>query len=94
MATTTTMTSMWAEVWDVRKMSADDLDWPELPTPLCPSQQRWSASPAAAIAAEYALRPTQDREVPLSALIRPIKARGAKAKGGACCLSLSFILRF
>jgi hypothetical protein len=74
---TAAMTSLWAEVWDARKASADDMDWPELPTPLSLSQRCWSpTSPA-----ECALRPTQVREVPLSALVRPVKARGAKAKG-------------
>jgi hypothetical protein len=49
-------------------MSTDDPDWPEL--------SNWSPPPA-----EYSpLRPTQDREVPLSALVRPVKPRGAKAK--------------
>lgn len=75
-----TMTSIWAEVWDARKMSADDLDWPELPTPLSSLSQRyWSPSPSPA--AECApLRPTQDREVPLSALVRPVKL---KTKGAS-----------
>lgn len=60
---------LWAEVWEARKMSTDDMDWPEL--------SNWSPPPA-----EYSpLRPTQDREVPLSALVRPVKPRGAKAKG-------------
>jgi len=69
-------------VWDARKMSADDLDWPELPTPLSSLSQRyWSPSPSPA--AECALlRPTQDREVPLSALVRPVKPRGVKTKEG------------
>ncbi|KAI0253281.1 hypothetical protein BJV78DRAFT_1195601 [Lactifluus subvellereus] len=69
------MTSIWAEIWDARKMvNADDLEWPELPTtpPLSSPPQRWTT--------ECALRPTQDREVPLSALARPVKARGVKAK--------------
>jgi len=44
--------------------AADDGDWPELPTPPAPP-----------------LRGTQDRcEVPLAALVRPVKLRGAKAK--------------
>jgi hypothetical protein len=35
------------------------------------------------------LRPTQDRcEVPLSALVRPVKSRGAKANGALKVLSL------
>ncbi|KAI0299892.1 hypothetical protein BC826DRAFT_966866 [Russula brevipes] len=78
-----TMTSIWAEVWDARKMSAEDLDWPELPTPLSSLSQRyWSPSPSPA--AECALlRPTQDREVPLSALVRPVKPRGVKTKGAS-----------
>lgn len=83
-ASSAAITSFWAEVWDARKMmSAEDLDWPELPTPAPLS--KWS--PAAAAAAEYAapLRPTQDREVPLSALVRPVKARGAKAKAKGTC---------
>lgn len=51
-------------------MSTDDLDWPEL--------SNWSPPPAAS---EFSpLRPTQDREVALSALVRPVKPRGAKAK--------------
>lgn len=73
------MASVWAEVWDARKSGSaadDDMDWPELPAPLSLSQ-RLSPSPSA----EYALRPTQDREVPLLALARPVKARGGKAKG-------------
>jgi hypothetical protein len=78
-----TMTSIWAEVWDARKMSADDQDWPELPTPLSSLSERyWSPSPSPA--AECApLRPTQDREVPLSALVRPVKPRGLKTKGAS-----------
>jgi hypothetical protein len=80
---TAAMASVWAEVWDARKASAtdDDMDWPELPTPLSLSQRCWSPSPMTS-PAECALRPTQDREVPLSALLRPVKARGAKAKEG------------
>jgi hypothetical protein len=81
------MTAIWAEVWDARKiMSTDDLDWPELPTPLSLSLSKWSPSPSSpppaecAAAAVAALRPTQDREVSLSALMRPVKPRGAKAK--------------
>src|SRR5712691_4061935 len=75
------MASVWAEVWDARRPGAaadDDTDWPELPTgiPLSLSQ-RFPPSPPA----EYALRPTQGREVPLLALARPVKARGGKAKG-------------
>jgi hypothetical protein len=66
-ARSATMTAIWAEVWDARKMTTEDLDWPELPAPL-------SIECAA-------LRPTQDREVPLSALVRPVKPRRAKAKG-------------
>jgi hypothetical protein len=79
------MTSIWAEIWDARKMiSADDLEWPELPTPPPPSSlsQRGTT--------ECALRPTQDREVPLSALVRPVKLRGAKTKGA--CIVSSFSL--
>jgi len=79
---TAAMASVWAEVWDARKASAadDDMDWPELPTPLSLSlsQRCWSPTTSPA---ECALRPTQDREVPLSALVRPVKARGVKAKG-------------
>jgi len=83
------MASLWAEVWDARKPGSaaeDDTDWPELPTgaPLSLSQ-RFPPSPPA----EYALRPTQDREVPLLALARPVKARGGKAKGALIILSLS-----
>jgi hypothetical protein len=79
---TAEMTSIWAEIWDARKtITAEDLDWPELPTTPPSSSQR--------LAAEYALRPTQDREVPLSALVRPVKVRGAKAKG-----AFSFIVTF
>jgi hypothetical protein len=82
------ITSFWAEVWDARKMmSAEDLDWPELPTPSPLS--KWAPSPTPASPTEYAapLRPTQDREVPLSALVRPVKARGAKAKAKGACLT-------
>ncbi|KAI9459659.1 hypothetical protein BJY52DRAFT_1222961 [Lactarius psammicola] len=65
--TTAAMENIWAELWDARKDASapsDDGDWPELPTPPPP-----------------ALRATQDRcEVPLAALVRPIKLRGAKAK--------------
>jgi hypothetical protein len=70
---TAAMTALWAEVWDARKiMTTEDLDWPEL--------SRWS-SPASPIPIEYAaLRPTQDREVSLSAFVRPVKAK-AKSKG-------------
>lgn len=71
------MAGLWAEVWEARKMfTTDDLDWPEL--------SNWSPPPRA----EYSpLRPTQDREVSLSALVRPVKPRGAKAKAkGACVL--------
>lgn len=57
---------VWAEVWEA---AADDGDWPELPTPPLPPLMP-------------ALRATQDRcEVPLSALVRPVKMRGVKAKG-------------
>jgi hypothetical protein len=63
------ITVLWAEVWEARKMSTtDDLDWPEL--------SNWSPP----LAGCSPLRPTQDREVPLSALVRPVKPRGAKAK--------------
>ncbi len=63
------MTGIWAEIWETGRMSTHDLDWPEL--------SNWSP-----FSAEYApLRPTQDREVSLSALVRPVKPRGAKAKG-------------
>jgi len=74
------MASVWAEVWDARRPGSaaedDDTDWPELPTgtPLSLSQ-RFAPSPPA----EHALRPTQDREVSLLALARPVKARGGKA---------------
>jgi hypothetical protein len=80
------MASVWAEVWDARKSGSaadEDMDWPELPAPLSLSQ-RLSPSPSA----EYALRPTQDREVPLLALARPVKARGGKAKGALMILLL------
>jgi hypothetical protein len=64
------ITALWAEVWDARKIvSAEDVDWPEL--------SNWSSPSPAECAA---LRPTQDREVPLSALVRPVKPKGAKAK--------------
>jgi len=71
---TAAMTALWAEVWDARKiMTTEDLDWPEL--------SRWS-SPASPAPIEYAaLRPTQDREVSLSAFVRPVKAK-AKSKEG------------
>ncbi|KAI0281279.1 hypothetical protein BGY98DRAFT_932173 [Russula aff. rugulosa BPL654] len=62
------MAGLWAEVWEARKTSTDDPDWPEL--------SNWSPPPAEC----SPLRPTQDREVPLSALVRPVKPRGAKAK--------------
>jgi len=66
------MAGLWAEVWEARKMSTnDDLDWPEL--------SNWSPPPAEC----SPLRPTQDREVSLSALVRPVKPRGAKAKGAS-----------
>jgi len=66
---TAAMTGIWAEIWETGRMSTHDLDWPEL--------SNWSP-----FSAEYApLRPTQDREVSLSALVRPVKPRGAKAKG-------------
>jgi hypothetical protein len=53
--------------------AADDGDWPELPTPPAPP-----------------LRGTQDRcEVPLAALVRPVKLRGAKAKG-VCFVVFAF----
>jgi hypothetical protein len=71
------MTGLWAEVWEARKMSTDDLDWPEL--------SNWSAPPAEC----SPLRPTQDREVLLSALVRPVKPRGAKAKAKGASFSLS-----
>ena len=69
------MTGLWAEVWEARKMmsTTDDLDWPEL-------SNNWSPSPSGECSP---LRPTQDREVPLSALVRPVKPRGAKAKGAS-----------
>ncbi|KAI0297606.1 hypothetical protein B0F90DRAFT_1738531 [Multifurca ochricompacta] len=72
------MASIWAEVWDARKnfSSGDDGDWPELPTPPLPSALTLSQRNLS----EYALRPTQDREVPLSSLVRPVKMRGTKAK--------------
>ena len=74
----TAMASVWTEVWEARKVD-DDTDWPELPTPLGSLSQRyWSPSGSPT---ECALRPTQDREVPLAALVRPVKARGSKAKG-------------
>ncbi|KAH9164509.1 hypothetical protein EDB89DRAFT_1912151 [Lactarius sanguifluus] len=61
------MENVWAELWDTRRDAgapSDDGDWPELPTPPPPP-----------------LRATQDRcEVPLAALMRPVKLRGAKAK--------------
>ena len=62
-------TKVWTEVWT----AADDGDWPELPT---------SKSPPLSLLSSPALRPTQDRcEVPLAALVRPVKLRGAQAKG-------------
>jgi len=73
------MASVWAEVWDARKSGSapdDDMDWPELPAPLSLSQRLSPSAPA-----ECALRPTQDREVPLLALARPVKARGGKTTG-------------
>jgi hypothetical protein len=74
---TAEMTSVWAEIWDARKtITAEDLEWPELSTtPLSASQR----------STEYALRPTQAREVPLSALVRPVNVRGAKAKAKGAC---------
>ena len=63
---------VWAEVWEAAA-GADDGDWPELP-----------ATPAPPMPMPMALRATQDRyvnEVPLAALVRPVKLRGAKAKG-------------
>ena len=73
---------LWAEVWEARKMSTDDLDWPEL--------SNWS--PSLATAAECSpLRPTQDREVALSALVRPVKPRGAKAKAKGAFPWFSFL---
>jgi hypothetical protein len=75
----TAKASIWAEVWDAARKVDDDTDWPELPTALGSLSQRYwspSASPA-----EFALRPTQDREVPLAALVRPVKAHGVKTKG-------------
>ncbi|KAI9432064.1 hypothetical protein H4582DRAFT_1125731 [Lactarius indigo] len=69
-STAAAMENVWAELWDARRdasaapSSSDDGDWPELPTPPPPP-----------------LRATQDRcEVPLAALVRPVKLRGAKAK--------------
>ena len=58
-------------------MSTDDPDWPEL--------SNWSPPRA-----EYCspLRPTQEREVPISALVRPVKPRGAKAKAKGAFLGL------
>jgi len=82
------MASVWAEVWDARKPGSgadDDMDWPELPTPLSLSQRLSPSAPA-----ECALRPTQGCEVPLLALARPVKARGGKAKGA---LIISLYLR-
>ncbi|KAH9056864.1 hypothetical protein EDB87DRAFT_1152731 [Lactarius vividus] len=67
------MENVWAELWDARRdagapsSESDDGDWPELPTPPLPLPPP--------------LRATQDRcEVPLAALVRPVKLRGAKAK--------------
>lgn len=79
---TAAMTALWAEVWDARKiMTAEDLDWPEL--------SRWSSPASPAPIECAALRPTQDREVSLSALVRPVKAKGAKAKAkGTFCSPL------
>ena len=60
---------VWTEVWEAAA-GADDGDWPELPATPAPMPM--------------ALRATQDRyvnEVPLAALVRPVKLRGAKAKG-------------
>jgi hypothetical protein len=69
------MAGLWAEVWEARKLSTtDDLDWPEL--------SNWSPPPAEC----SPLRPTQDREVSLSALVRPVKPRGAKAKANGTSL--------
>lgn len=65
---------VWAEVWEAA--SADDGDWPELPAP-APMMPMPMPMP-------MALRATQDRcinEVPLAALVRPVKLRGARAKG-------------
>jgi len=62
---------VWAEVWEAA--SADDGDWPELPAP----------APMMPMPMPMALRATQDRcinEVPLAALVRPVKLRGARAK--------------
>jgi hypothetical protein len=87
------MTSFWAEVWEAQagKMISttaaataaiatdDDLDWPEL------SNNKWCPSPSSEFAP---LRPTQDREVSLSALVRPVKPRGAKAKAKGLSRSL------
>jgi hypothetical protein len=64
-STTTTEKVVWAEVWEAA--TADDGAWPELPAAPMP----------------LALRATQDRcvtEVPLAALVRPVKLRGARAK--------------
>lgn len=77
------MEKVWAEIWEASApaapSSSDDGDWPELPMP-----------PA------LPLRATQDRcEVPLAALVRPVKLRGAKAKG-ACitpCHVMSMLTR-
>ena len=75
---------LWAEVWEARKMSTDDLDWPEL--------SNWS-SPSATAAECSPLRPTQDREVSLSALVRPVKPRGSKAKAKGAFPWFSFLSR-
>jgi hypothetical protein len=62
------MEKVWAEIWEAsaqQQQQSDDGDWPELPMP--------PVAPP--------LRATQDRcEVPLMALVRPVKLRGAKAK--------------
>jgi hypothetical protein len=62
---------VWAEVWEAAA-AADEGDWPELPMP------------APAPIMPMALRATQDKcvnEVSLAALVRPVKLRGARAKG-------------
>lgn len=90
------MANVWASVWEARKAEDDDTDWPELPTPLGSLSQRYWSPPASP--AECALRPTQDREVPLAALVRSVKARGnSKAKANGAFLSFDvppFIVHF
>ena len=59
------MEKVWAEIWEARAPADEGGDWPELPT-----------TPPAP------LRAMQERcEVPLAALVRPVKLRGARAKG-------------